>query len=160
METSITSDSVVRFLNHFEEVAMKEDFSLLEDMIDERAYEKVSKFVLEYKVGNDWKTILEGTTIGNSYARDFPPVTAQHVRLSTLDNSGNTGGPTFWEISVGTVQDGHGWMSLPWTAGLWETTKPMDIRLVKGAQTVWFFAPYQRGVGFKSFDLKLKSRAL
>ena len=129
-------------------------------MIDERAYEKVSKFVLEYKVGNDWKTILEGTTIGNSYARDFPPVTAQYVRLSTLDNSGNTGGPTFWEISVGTVQDGHGWMSLPWTAGLWETTKPMDIRLVKGAQTVWFFAPYQRGVGFKSFDLKLKSRVL
>ena len=38
METSITAESVVRFLNHFEEVAMKEDFSLLEDMIDERAY--------------------------------------------------------------------------------------------------------------------------
>jgi len=38
MEASVTAESVVWFLNHFEEVAMKEDFSLLEDMIDERAY--------------------------------------------------------------------------------------------------------------------------
>ena len=38
MDTSVTAESVVRFLNHFEEVAMKEDFSLLQDMIDEQAY--------------------------------------------------------------------------------------------------------------------------
>lgn len=38
MEADVTAESVVRFLNHFEEVAMKEDFSLLEDMIDEQAY--------------------------------------------------------------------------------------------------------------------------
>ncbi len=38
MEASVTAESVVRFLNHFEEVSMKEDFKLLEDMIDERAY--------------------------------------------------------------------------------------------------------------------------
>ena len=37
MDTRVTSESVVRFLHHFEEVAMKEDFSLLEDMIDEQA---------------------------------------------------------------------------------------------------------------------------
>ena len=37
MEASVTAESVVQFLHHFEEVAMKEDFSLLEDMIDERA---------------------------------------------------------------------------------------------------------------------------
>lgn len=128
-------------------------------MIDERAYEKVSKFILEYKVGTgDWKTLLEGTTIGNSYEKDFPQVIAEHVRLTTLDCSGTVGGPTFWEISLGTVKDGHGWISLPWTAGLWENTKPMEIRLLKGAQTLWFFAPYQRNVAFKSFDLKLKTR--
>ncbi|MCE9545494.1 MAG: discoidin domain-containing protein [Planctomycetia bacterium] len=127
-------------------------------MIDERAYEKVAKFLLEYKDGNEWKKILEGTTIGSSYAKDFPEVTAQHVRLSTLDCSGKTGGPTFWEISVGSVQDGHGWIALPWTAGLWQTTKPMDIRLAKGQQTIWLFTPYQRGVAMKSFDLKLKGR--
>ncbi len=38
MEANVTAESVIRFLNYFEDVAMKEDFSLLEDMIDERAY--------------------------------------------------------------------------------------------------------------------------
>ena len=38
METSVSIDSVIRFLNYFEEVAMKEDFGLLRDMIDEQAY--------------------------------------------------------------------------------------------------------------------------
>ena len=38
MEASFTAESVVQFLNHFEEVAMKEDFRLIEDMIDEQAY--------------------------------------------------------------------------------------------------------------------------
>ena len=38
MQADVTTESVIRFLNHFEDVAMKEDFSLLENMIDERAY--------------------------------------------------------------------------------------------------------------------------
>jgi ketosteroid isomerase-like protein len=38
MENPVTAAAVVLFLNHFEAVAMKEDFSLLEDMIDERAF--------------------------------------------------------------------------------------------------------------------------
>ena len=38
MDTNVTTASVVRFLNHFEEVGMKEDFSLLQHMIDEQAY--------------------------------------------------------------------------------------------------------------------------
>lgn len=38
MNVGITAESVIRFLNHFEDVAMGEDFSLIQDMIDERAY--------------------------------------------------------------------------------------------------------------------------
>ena len=38
METRVSADSVIQFLNHFEDVAMKEDFGLLRDMIDEQAY--------------------------------------------------------------------------------------------------------------------------
>jgi ketosteroid isomerase-like protein len=38
MNGAITVESVIRFLNHFEEVAMKEDFGLIQDMIEERAY--------------------------------------------------------------------------------------------------------------------------
>jgi hypothetical protein len=37
MQAAITPDSVVRFLIHFEQVAMQEDAALLRDMIDERA---------------------------------------------------------------------------------------------------------------------------
>ena len=35
---SVTPDAVERFLRHFEQIAMEEDFDLLEAMIDERAY--------------------------------------------------------------------------------------------------------------------------
>lgn len=38
MQAAVSAESVVQFLHHFEEVAMKEDFSLLRDMIDEQAY--------------------------------------------------------------------------------------------------------------------------
>lgn len=33
-----TADAVIQFLHHFEAVAMKEDFDLLHDMVDEHAY--------------------------------------------------------------------------------------------------------------------------
>ena len=38
METNITADSVAKFLNDFEALAMKEDFDIIKDMIDEGAY--------------------------------------------------------------------------------------------------------------------------
>jgi ketosteroid isomerase-like protein len=38
MHSAITAESVVQFLNHFEELAAKEDFSLIGDLIDERAF--------------------------------------------------------------------------------------------------------------------------
>ncbi len=38
VDVPVTAESVVQFLTHFEQVAMKEDFSLLTDMIDEKAY--------------------------------------------------------------------------------------------------------------------------
>lgn len=38
MQAAITAESVVHFLNHFEAVALQEDFSLLKDMLDEHAF--------------------------------------------------------------------------------------------------------------------------
>ena len=38
MPTTISTDSVTSFLNQFEELAQKEDFELIRDMIDERAF--------------------------------------------------------------------------------------------------------------------------
>ena len=124
-------------------------------MIDERAWNRVSKFQVEYKVGNDWKTIFEGTNIGIDFSKDFSPVTARYVRLNILDN--RQGGPTIWEFSVGTVKDGRAWINLPCTYGLWQTTQPVDIRLCKGPHTIWIFAPFQRGVSLKWFELKPKA---
>lgn len=43
------------------------------------------KFRLEYKVGDQWKTALEGTTIGREFAKSFDPVKAQVFRLNILD---------------------------------------------------------------------------
>lgn len=123
-------------------------------MIDERAWNRVSKFQVEYKAGDQWKTIFEGANIGIDFSKDFSPVTAQYVRLNIIDN--RQGGPTIWEFSVGTVKDGRAWLNLPCTYGLWQRTTPVDIRLVQGTQTIWMFAPYQRGVALKSFELKPK----
>ena len=37
MPDPVSADAVVRFLHHFEELAMQEDFALLRDLIDEQA---------------------------------------------------------------------------------------------------------------------------
>ncbi len=124
--------------------------------IDERFFNRVGKFKVEYKDGSDWKLLFEDTNIGIVYQKDFPVVKTQNVRLSTLEVREN-GGPTIWEFSVGTVKNGSAWITLPRTDGLWEDTKPVDIRLVKGAQTIWFMAPFQRGVTMKSFVIRPKS---
>jgi ketosteroid isomerase-like protein len=38
MPGTLTAQAVVRFLEHFEALGMQEDFSLIRDLIDERAY--------------------------------------------------------------------------------------------------------------------------
>ena len=48
----------------------------------------IRKFRLEYRDGEDWKTILEGAAIGRSYSKDFDPVTAKTVRLNVLESAG------------------------------------------------------------------------
>jgi len=124
-------------------------------MIDERTWNRVSKFRVEYKSGNDWKALFEGTNIGIDFHKSFPTVIARYFRLSTLDCRG-VGGPTIWEFNVGDAFDGRAWLALPWTRGLWQTTKPVDIYLVKGPQTLWVCAGYQRGVSLRWIELKRK----
>jgi alpha-L-fucosidase len=43
------------------------------------------KFRLEYKDGDQWKTIFEGTRIGRALSRTFDPVTAQVFRINILE---------------------------------------------------------------------------
>lgn len=66
-------------------------------MIDERTWDRVKRFQLQYKEKDEWKTIFEGTTIGEKKEFNFKPVTARIFRLNILDA---TEGPTIWEIQL------------------------------------------------------------
>jgi alpha-L-fucosidase len=61
------------------------------------AYDRVRRFEIQYRADDRWKTILSGERIGEKYARDFEPVTAQHVRLNILEAAD---GPTIWEFQL------------------------------------------------------------
>ncbi|MBN2579547.1 MAG: alpha-L-fucosidase [Pirellulales bacterium] len=58
---------------------------------------RIQKFELQRWDGSDWKTFYTGTTVGESWLKTFPPVTAQRVRLNVLES---TDGPTLWEFQV------------------------------------------------------------
>jgi len=133
--------------------------SISKMIIDERSWSRVSHFRVDYKAGNDWKTLFEARDM-DLFIKEFPPVTAQNVRVSLLDGKGPSGGPTIWDISVGDVFDGNGWLEAESSSsGTWQWSKPLDIRLVAGAQTIWLCAPSQRGLSLKSFELKPKAAA-
>ncbi|HEY5911042.1 MAG TPA: alpha-L-fucosidase [Verrucomicrobiae bacterium] len=65
--------------------------------ISEAFPNRVQKFEFQYLDGAEWKTFLTGTTLGESWSRSFPAVTAQKVRLAVLES---TDGPTIWEFSL------------------------------------------------------------
>lgn len=140
------------------ELDLGEPRTISKMLIDERSWDRVSAFRVEYKEGEEWKLLFEGRDIGE-FKKEFPPVTAQYVRLVLLDGKAPSGGPTIWDVSVGEVFDGNGWIEADWsaeTAGLWQTTKPIEMRLTEGEQTFWICAPGQRGMSLKSFDLTPK----
>jgi alpha-L-fucosidase len=66
-------------------------------IIDERDWDRVKQFELQYQVGNEWKTIYTGTTIGADKKITFKPVKAQVFRLSIVESAA---GPTIWEIQL------------------------------------------------------------
>ena len=52
-------------------------------------YDRIQKFELRAKQGDEWQTFHSGTTIGEDHSITFPPVTARHVRLQVLDTTIN-----------------------------------------------------------------------
>jgi alpha-L-fucosidase len=65
------------------------------DMSEE--YNRIRKFELQYKDGEEWKTFAQGRRIRDNYSTQFEPVTARYVRLNILDA---TEGPTIYEFHV------------------------------------------------------------
>ncbi|MEI6808492.1 MAG: discoidin domain-containing protein, partial [bacterium] len=143
-------------------------------IIDERALNYIKKHTVEYKVNDEWKMLLQGTYV-KDYVKSFSPVTAQYVRFSSFDTDAPTGGPTIRDFSVGKVLDGNGFIEIPWSpgtldaaklqnkdakgglSGRWQTTKPLDMYLVKGEQKIWVCTQTleaQRSVALRWFELK------
>ena len=58
---------------------------------------RVRRFELQYKDGQDWKTILSGTTTPAQYVKTFEAVTVRQVRLNILEASD---GPTINEFQL------------------------------------------------------------
>ena len=58
---------------------------------------RVQKFELQYRDGDEWKTIFAGTTLGADYLKSFAPVTARAFRLNILEA---TEGPTISEMEL------------------------------------------------------------
>jgi alpha-L-fucosidase len=59
--------------------------------------QRIEKFVLEYKDGQEWKKITEGTTVGYKRLLRFPKVTAKQLRLRIEASRLN---PTIAEIGI------------------------------------------------------------
>jgi alpha-L-fucosidase len=59
--------------------------------------ERIRRFNIEYKVGDEWKIALRGQNVGGQYESGFPAVTARHVRLNIIEA---TEGPTIWEFQL------------------------------------------------------------
>ncbi len=60
-------------------------------------FDRVQKFELQYKDGEQWRTFTKGMKIGKKLELEFSQVTARHVRLDILDA---TEGPTIWEFQL------------------------------------------------------------
>ena len=60
-------------------------------------YGRVRRFELQAQEGGQWRTFHQGTTIGESLAVKFAPVTAQRVRLNLTET---TDGPSIWEFQL------------------------------------------------------------
>ena len=71
------------------------DVLMLQENI--RIGQRVEKWVLEYQDKGEWKTIVEGTTIGYKRLLHFSPVTASRVRLRILSSRLN---PTIGEFGL------------------------------------------------------------
>ncbi len=67
-------------------------------IVQEAPYgDRIRKFQIQYRDGDQWKTFLDGATLGTGYHREFAPITGQRVRLNILEASE---GPTINEFQL------------------------------------------------------------
>lgn len=69
-------------------------FSIQENI---RVGQRIEKFILEYKDGETWRTITEGTTVGYKRLLKFNPITTNKIRVRITSSRLN---PTIAEIGL------------------------------------------------------------
>jgi alpha-L-fucosidase len=79
------------------EVDLEKEETFSKALINEAYPERVQKYQLQKKVGDEWVTFYEGTTIGDKKVVAFDEVKARCVRLNVLES---TDGPTIFEFQV------------------------------------------------------------
>ena len=67
------------------EVDLGSPMKVTRAVIDEGNWNRVRKFSLQCKDGDDWKTIVEGTTLGANKELKFPVLTARVFRLNITE---------------------------------------------------------------------------
>jgi len=65
--------------------------------VDEREWNRVQSYQLEFEDGGEWKVAHSGKKIGAGHEAAFNPVTARRFRLNILKA---TDGPTLWEVHL------------------------------------------------------------
>jgi alpha-L-fucosidase len=60
-------------------------------------WDRIQQFELQIRDGDNWRTIYEGTTIGENFKASFEAIESQHVRLNILEAMDV---PTVWEIEL------------------------------------------------------------
>lgn len=73
------------------------DEKRFDTVVIQEGWGRIQRFDIQFKEGDQWRTILDGKTIGPNFRREFDPVEARFVRLNILD-AGDV--PTIWEFQV------------------------------------------------------------
>jgi alpha-L-fucosidase len=79
------------------EVDLGKETTIDHATISESCGDRVRKFELQSREGDEYKTFFKGTTIGEKKRLKFDPVKVRIVRLNILEA---TEGPTIWEIQL------------------------------------------------------------
>jgi len=81
------------------EVDLGSEMTIRRALIDEGGWNRVGKFELQYKDGDNWKTFYTGSTIGSNKEITFEAVKGRYFRLNILESSD---GPTIMEFKLFT----------------------------------------------------------
>jgi alpha-L-fucosidase len=68
-----------------------------DSVLIQEGWGRIQRFELQVKDNDQWRTLLQGKTIGPHFLRSIPPTTARHVRLNILEASDV---PTIWEFQL------------------------------------------------------------